>query len=495
MANSSVDYPIWLQDGYCLTYDQDKLKAFLVTRYQHSDVTVKQVIEELADFINRKTQEARSMSFYQCNPEICHKYTVLQILHHYIRQKRNDMIEVILRCTGKEHCLKLVRVGLHIEDSADCEPAKMPRCQNALHAAIKCHNNQVVTLILMLTKEEDRLSLFKNESPRLDRNTIIQHACQYGYKDIVEVIFDALNGDQWVEMISEESGDDLRTALQVAIEFGQTEIVQFIKNSLDEHQWHEQLTIETGLGDTALYVATEAVMLEIIKLILDSTSNELWYELLQFAEETQGSTPLHKIVRWNHIDTLNMVKKPLTDELWFYLLKLEDLHHRATPLHYAAACGFSDTVQFIQNSVTEDQWHHLLMIDCGNVRTPLHAAAGTGVIKIIQLIKDSITLDRWYELLEVNDEYGYTAVHTAALHSHEAVIHMLKRTITDHELQINLFAPLPPKQPLTLAHDWPYMYYGYSDPDEHGRADKLIEMHRIDAKIEKAIHSCSKTGM
>ena len=71
---------------------------------------------------------------------------------------------------------------------------------------------------------------------------------------------------------------------------------------------------------------------------------------------------------------------------------------------------------------------------------------------------------------------------------------MLKRTITNHELQINLSAPLPPKQPLTLAHDWPYMYYGYSDPDEHGRAKKLIEMHRIEAKIDKAIHSCRKTG-
>ena len=207
------------------------------------------------------------------------------------------MIEVILRCTSEEHYLKLVRVGLHIEDSADCEPAKMPRCQNALHAAIKCHNNQVVTLILMLTKEEDRLSVLKYETCRLDRYTIIQDACQYGYKDIVKIIFDALNGDQWVELISEESHDDLRTALQVAIEFGQTEIVQFIKNSLDEHQWHEQLTIETGLGDNALYVAAEGVILEIIELILESTSNELWYELLQFAEETLGSTPLHKIVR------------------------------------------------------------------------------------------------------------------------------------------------------------------------------------------------------
>ena len=172
-----------------------------------------------------------------------------------------------------------------------------------------------------------------------------------------------------------------------------------------------------------------------------------------------------------------MVKKPLTDEQWFNLLKLEDLQHRATPLHYAAAYGFSDTVQFIQNSVTEDQWHHLLMVDCENVRTPLHFAAGTGEIKIIRLMKDSITLDRWYELLEVKDEFGYTAVHTAALHLQEAVIQMIKRTITDYELKINLFAPLPPKQPLTLAHDWPYMYYGYSDPDEHGRANKLIEMH------------------
>ena len=288
MAKSSVDYPLWLQDGYRLTCDQDKLKTFLVTIYEDSGVTAQQVVEELADFIDRRTQEASSMSFY---PEICHKYTVLQILHHYIRQKKNDMIEVILRCTSEEQYLKLVRVGLHIEDSADCEPAKMPRCQNALHAAIKCHNNQVVTLILMLTKEEDRLSLFKNESPRLDRYTIIQHACQYGYKDIVEVIFDTLNGDH------DDDHDDLRTALQVAIEFGQTEIVQFIKNSLDEHQWHEQLTIETGLGDNALYVAAEGVILEIIELILESTSNELWYELLQFAEETQGSTPLHKIVR------------------------------------------------------------------------------------------------------------------------------------------------------------------------------------------------------
>ena len=171
MAQSSADYPIWLQDGYRLTCDQDKLKTHLFTRYEHSDVTVQQVREELGDFIDRKTQEARSMSFYQCNPEICHEYTVLQILHHYIRQKRSDMIEVILRCTGEEQCLKLVRVGLHIEDSADCEPAKMPRCPNALHAAIKYHNKQVVTLILMLTKEEDRLSLFKNESPRLDRYT------------------------------------------------------------------------------------------------------------------------------------------------------------------------------------------------------------------------------------------------------------------------------------------------------------------------------------
>ena len=375
MAKSSVDYPLWLQDGYRLTCDQDKLKTHLVTIYEDNGVTAQQVVEELADFIDRKTQEASSMSFY---PEICHEYTVLQILHHYIRQKRNDMIEVILRCTSEEHYLKLVRVGLHIEDSADCEPAKMPRCQNALHAAIKCHNNQVVTLILMLTKEEDRLSLFKNESPRLDRYTIIQHACQYGYKDIVEVIFDTLNGDH------DDDHDDLRTALQVAIEFGQTEIVQFIKNSLDEQQWHEQLTIETGLGDTALYVATEGVMLEIIKLVLESTSSELWYELLQFAEETQESTPLHKIVRWNHIDSLNMVKKPLTDEQWFNLLKLEDLQHRATPLHYTAAYGFSDTVQFMKNSVTEDQWHHLLMVDCENVRTPLHFAAGTGELKIIQ---------------------------------------------------------------------------------------------------------------
>ena len=240
MAKSSLDYPIWLQDGYRLTCDQDKLKIHLVTRYEQSDVTVQQVVEELADFIDRKTQEARSMSFYQCNPEICHKYTVLQVLHHYIRQKRNDMIEVILRCTSEEHCLKLVRVGLHIEDSATDE--------NALHAAIKCHSKQVMTLILMLTKEEDRLSLLKYESWRPDHYSIIQHACHYGYKDIVEAIFDALSGDQWVELISEESDDDLRTALQVAIEFGQTEIVQFIKNSLEEHQWHEQLTIETGLG-------------------------------------------------------------------------------------------------------------------------------------------------------------------------------------------------------------------------------------------------------
>ena len=325
MAKSSVDYPLWLQDGYRLTCDQDKLKTFLVTIYEDSGVTAQQVVEELADFFDRITQDAHSLSRYLYEPEICHIYTVLQILHYCIRQKRNDMIEVILRCTSEEHYLKLIRVGLHIEDSAYCDPAKMPRCPNALHAAIKCHNKQVVTLIMKLTKEEDRLSLFKNESPRLDRYTIIQHACQYGYKDIVEVIFDALNGDQWVELISEESDDDLRTALQVAIEFGQTEIVQFIKNSLDEHQWHEQLTIETGLGDTALYVAAEGVVLEIIKLIRESTSSELWYELLQFAEETEGSTPLHNIVRWNHIETLNMVKQPLTDEQWFNLLKLEDL--------------------------------------------------------------------------------------------------------------------------------------------------------------------------
>ena len=109
-------------------------------------------------------------------------------------------------------------------------------------------------------------------------------------------------------------------------------------------------------------------------------------------------------------------------------------------------------------------------------------------------MKDSITLDWWYELLEVKDEFGYTAMHTAALHSHEAVIHMLKRTITDHEQLINLFAPLPPKQTVDCYDHWPYNYYGYSDPDEHEGADKLIEMHKIDAKIDKAIHSCSKTG-
>ena len=63
----------------------------------------------------------------------------------------------------------------------------------------------MVTLILMLTKEDDRLSLLKYQSLQPDSITIVQHACQYGYKDIVEVIFDALNGDQWVELLSEAS--------------------------------------------------------------------------------------------------------------------------------------------------------------------------------------------------------------------------------------------------------------------------------------------------
>ena len=116
MAKSSVDYPILLQDGYRLTCDQDKLKTHLVTRYEYSDVTAQQVVEELADFIDRKTHEASSTSRYLYEPKICHIYTALQILHYCIRQKRNDMIEVILRCTSKEDCLKLVSV--RVEDSA-----------------------------------------------------------------------------------------------------------------------------------------------------------------------------------------------------------------------------------------------------------------------------------------------------------------------------------------------------------------------------------------
>ena len=134
------------------------------------------------------------------------------------------------------------------------------------------------------------------------------------------------------------------------------------------------------------------------------------------------------------IESIRLIKSRISQQMWWSLVQITDSFGRGL-LHYSASWGHTDIITMIHQSVTATHWKHLLLLKDYIGLNVLQFAAYANAKSSLEMIKGSVTIDVWLQLL---------------------------------------LTPLPKN---ILPHQKEY----------YQQAVKLMEIHRVEAKIQKAL--------